>query len=30
MKDGQLWYRGGILFTATDEKALDAFITRHS
>jgi hypothetical protein len=30
MKGGQLWYRGGILFTSSDEKALEAFIMSHS
>ena len=26
-KDGKLWYRGGVLFTTSDEKALEAFLS---
>jgi hypothetical protein len=26
MKDGQLWYRGGVLFSSPNEKALQAFL----
>ena len=30
MKDGQLWYRGGVLFTSSDKGALKAFIDSQS
>jgi hypothetical protein len=29
MKGGQLWYRGGVLFTSSDGAALKAFIDSH-
>ena len=27
---GQLWYRGGLQFTASDQAAIEAFINSHS
>jgi hypothetical protein len=30
MKDGRLWYRGGVLFTSPDKTGLKAFIDSHS
>ena len=30
MRDGQLWYRGGVLFSSSDNPALRAFIKSHA
>jgi hypothetical protein len=30
MRDGRLWYRGGILFNSPDATALQAFMIEHA